>query len=196
VYAVLGEDDSDVDTLKVLIRRLAMEPNLPIKKKGYGSCGEMLNKGAKHLKLFKEEGCTRLIVCYDSDGQDKQERFNEALEKVIRPAGIPPYITGMSLCGMEACCCIVIPVQEIESWILADIQSVSKVFSGWRPAPIRQNPETIESPKEFLEKLSRQGVRPRYSHAAHNKVVAEHINLGLVRNRCESFGALVDFVLN
>lgn len=45
MYGVLGEDKSDVATLKVLIRRLANDEKVSIK--GYDGCGEMLRKGGK-----------------------------------------------------------------------------------------------------------------------------------------------------
>jgi hypothetical protein len=90
--------------------------------------------------------------------------------------------------------CVLIPVQEIEAWILADIQAVTKIFSGWLPDEIH-NPEAIPSPKEHLEALSRQANRrPRYSHAVHNPRVAQHLDLEKVYRKCPSFRPLKDFV--
>ena len=63
MYGILGEDKSDVATLKVLVRRLAHDDSVSIKTKGYGGCGEMLRKGGKQLKLFVRLGCNRLILC-------------------------------------------------------------------------------------------------------------------------------------
>ncbi|MDB5353922.1 MAG: hypothetical protein JWN24_375 [Phycisphaerales bacterium] len=197
MYGVLGEDDSDAETLDVVIRRLIQRPNLSVKRKGYGSCGQLLRRGANQLRLFRDIGCTRFVVCYDSDGNDPKERHGEVLERILKPTQIPPFVSGMSLQGMTSCCCILIPVQEIEAWILADIKAVSKVFTSWEPGPIQQNPETIPSPKEFLERLSELNHRkPIYSHATDNKEIAKHLDFGLVRQRCPSFGPLVDFVLN
>ena len=91
-------------------------------------------------------------------------------------------------------CCILIPVQELEAWILADIECAVNIFPSWRPAPI-QNPEKIESPKEHLEKLSRDSKqRPRYSHAVHNEKMARHLDLEKVQRKCPAFSVLVEFV--
>ncbi len=90
--------------------------------------------------------------------------------------------------------CVIVPVQELEAWILADIQSVSKVFTSWRPQPI-SNPEGINSPKEFLEKLSRAANhKPRYAHAVHNARVAEHLDIDILMTKCPSFLPLANFV--
>jgi hypothetical protein len=197
LYAILGEDESDVETLNVLVRRLALNTGLSVKRKGYDSCGELLRKGAAQLRSYLALGCTRFVVCYDSDGEDPQARYAEVLDKILKPAAIRPYVSGMPLQGIASCCCVLIPIQEIEAWILADIEAVTNVFTSWKPSPIKQNPETIPSPKEYLERLSRQtNKKPIYHHATHNQVVARHLNLELVRSRCPSFGPLVDFVLN
>jgi hypothetical protein len=183
VYGILGEDNSDVATLKVLVRRLANDESLPIKGKGYDGAGEMLCKGAKQLNLFKAlHSCRRFIVCHDADGPDPDPKRVLVNEKIVKPSGITDD------------CCILVPVQELEAWILADIECAVKIFPSWQPAPI-QNPEKIASPKEHLEKLSRDSKqRPRYSHAVHNEKMARHLDLDKVRNKCPAFSTLVQFV--
>ena len=104
------------------------------------------------------------------------------MQQIVRPSGLAQD------------CCIVIPVQELEAWILADIECASKIFTSWRPSPI-ENPEGIPDPKEHLEKLSRDSrQRPRYSHAIHNEKMAEHLDLDKVAQKCPAFRTLVAFV--
>ena len=183
MYGVLGEAPSDAETVKVLIRRLAGDDRLTVRTKGYQGCGELKRKGAKQIDLFAKLNCTRFVVCYDADGPDPTERRAEIDRTVVRPSGQP-----------ASGCCIVIPVQELEAWILADIEAVTKVFRGWRPQPIK-NPETIVRPKEHIERLSTAGAsRPRYSHTMHNAAVARHLDLQRVRRNCPSFMPLVRFV--
>jgi hypothetical protein len=183
VYGIIGEDESDARTLKELVHCLANDRSLKIKTKGFEGCGQMLRRGAGQIKLFAQLGLTRFIVAYDADGHDPRDRYDEVMAKVIRPSGVQ---TGY---------CVLIPVQEIEAWILADIESVSNVFSSWHPDPITQDPEKIENPKEFLEKRSRDSrKRPVYDHSTHNEKVARHLNLEIVRKRCPSFAPLVKFV--
>lgn len=181
LYAILGEHRSDAETLKVLVRRIADDPRLSVKIMGFGGGGELKNKGAKHLKNYARLGCTRFVVCHDADGPDPLATRDQVEARVIRPSGL-------------GSCCVVVPVQEIEAWVLADIAAVTKIFSGWRPEPI-SNPEGIKDPKEFLKRLSDEGVsRPRYSHATHNPRVANHLSLELLEKKCPSFRPFASFV--
>jgi hypothetical protein len=182
VYGILGEDDSDVQTLKVLVKRLAGNESLRVKTKGYGGCGEMLRKGARQLQLFRSLNMTRFIVCYDADGPDPEPKRQLVVRKIAEPS------------GLESGWCVVVPVQELEAWILADIECAVNIFPSWRPSPI-DNPEAIPEPKEFVEKLSRDSrKRPRYSHAIHNEKMALHLDLKKVAAKCPAFKVLRDFV--
>lgn len=182
-YAVLGEDRSDVETLQVLIRRLANNPSLRVKIKGYDGCGGLLRKGARDLDEFSKQGCDRFIVAYDADRDDPHARRELARARVLAPASVAP----------EACC-IVVPVQELEAWLLADVSAVANIWPSWRPDPIA-NPERIEDPKEHLEKLSRDSQRrPRYSHKLNNPELAKHVDLTVLERKCPSFIVLSAFV--
>lgn len=182
MFGVIGEHNSDVATLKVLVRRLAKNDSIQIKTKGYSGCAEMLRKGAQQLSAYCALGCKKLIICYDSDGASVDARIRAVQERIVLPAQLSqPYL-------------VVVPVQELEAWILADIKAVTKVFPSWRPKEII-SPELINSPKEHLEKLSRDSNRiPRYSHATHNERVAQHLNLNTISKKCSSFRDLMKFV--
>jgi hypothetical protein len=182
VYGILGEDESDVQTLKVLVKRLANNPSLTVKTKGYGGCGEMLRKGARQLRLFKGLKLERFVVCHDADGPDPEPKRQLVIQKIVKPS------------GLKNGCCIVVPVQELEAWILADIECAANIFPSWKPSPI-DNPEGIPKPKEYVEKLSRDSrQRPRYSHAVHNERMALHLNLKKVAAKCPAFRELMAFV--
>ena len=184
MYAVIAEDQSDVDTLAILIRRLANNSHISVKGKGYNGCGEMLKKGSLQLKSYKSDAkIKRFIICYDSDGNDANTRRKKLIDAVITPA------------NLQAPICALIPVHEIEAWILADLVAVQKIFTGWQSVKPIPNPESIKHPKEYLENLSRQkNQRPRYSHATHNPVIASYLNLNVLQQKCPSFKPLVDIV--
>lgn len=186
MYGVIGEDPSDVETLKVLIRRLANNERVRVFTKGYAGCGEMLRKGASQLKLFSEKGAVRFIVCYDADRARPEDRELEARRKIWNKAVDA---------GVGGNCCIVVPVQELETWILADLSSVSKVIRSWAPQDVA-SPELINDPKEYLERLSRQHQKPRYIHALHNQKIALYLDLEKVAMKCRSFAPLSEFVKN
>lgn len=182
-YAVLGEDRSDAETLQVLIRGLAGNPRLSIKIKGYDGCGGLLRKGHRDLDEFARQGCDRFVVAYDADRDPPLLRYESARAQILARSSIAADT-----------CCIVVPVQELEAWLLADLPAVVNILPGWHPDPI-SNPERIQDPKEHLEKLSCYSKhRPRYSHALHNPKLAEHIDLAVVERKCPSFAALASFV--
>ncbi|NJO18653.1 MAG: DUF4276 family protein [Thioploca sp.] len=184
MYGVLGEDKSDVEILKVLIRKLAANEKITIKTKGYSGGGEMMKQGKQQLNLFKNLGCCRFIICYDADGEKLEKRYEKVVNQIVTPSDLKK----------EAAIGIVIPVQEIEAWILANIEVVTQIFRNWQPKPV-SNPESIDHPKEYLEKLSRDAKgKPRYSHAIHNARVAQYLNLNKIRQKCPSFKPLVDLV--
>jgi hypothetical protein len=185
MYGVIGEDKSDVATLKVLIKRLAKNESLSVKTKGYSGCAEMLRKGAKQFHAWAGISVTKFIVCYDADKDPPNQRFKVAFDQILDEATASGEY------------CIVIPVQELEAWILADIAAVKNVFTSWSPQTQIVTPENIVDPKEHLEKLSRmQNNRPRYIHAVHNEVLARHLDLKVVAQKCISFTPLRDFVVN
>lgn len=183
MIGVIGEDQSDVDMLTQLIRRLANNQRLEIKTKGYRGCGEMLRKGAAQLKAYNTAyDCRRFVVCYDSDRSAPQERMDQLKREIIDRSGLHSEF------------CALVPTQEIESWILADLHAVTKVITSWVPDKDISNPESINDPKEFLEKLSRRFKKPLYSHAVHNPKIAVHLDLDKVSAKCMSFRPLVDFI--
>jgi hypothetical protein len=184
VYGILGEDDSDVETLKVLVQRIIKDRRLKIITKGFGCCGDMLNKGKRELISMKGLGCKKFIICHDSDENEPVEVRKKVHEMIVKPSGLAgPF-------------CIVVPVREIEAWILADIGSVTNVISSWKPSPIKTSTERIAKPKEHLEKLSRSAKGfTRYDYTIHNPSVAKHLDLEVVRRKCPSFHPLYDFLM-
>jgi len=179
LYGIIGEDQSDVETLCVLIKRIADDSSITIKRKGYDGCGQLLTKGARQLQLFHGLGvCKRFVVCYDSDRASPAKRRQELIDRVIGPSGLQgPF-------------CALVPVQEIEAWILADLAAVTKIIKGWTPTKVIHHPETIADPKELLEKMSREFQKPRYAHAVHNPRIALHLDLEQVLQKCPSFEPL------
>lgn len=181
MFAIIGEDDSDVNTVTVLVRRLKKNMHLPIKKKGYSGCAELLRKGAKQLKAYAEVGAKRFIIVHDADGPHTSEVEQKVRDRIIKP------------CGLSGCMAV-IPVQELEAWILADVPAVAHVFERWQPDPI-ESPELIPSPKEYLERLSKNAKkRPLYVHAIHNEKVAGHLDISILKRKCPSFVKFAKFV--
>ena len=183
MYGVIGEDVSDGAMLRVFIRRLLNHSSLPIQVKGYNGCGEMLRKAARQLRDFAEAGCRRFIVSYDVDRSTPEERREAVRTRIIVPS------------GLSLPCLALTPKEEIEAFVLADIQAARRIVPSWTPDSIA-NPEAISSPKEHLQKLSRDSRRmPRYNYVSDNPKIAEHLNLDFLRMKCKQFRRLAAFVI-
>ncbi|WP_436629224.1 DUF4276 family protein [Herbaspirillum rubrisubalbicans] len=179
MYGIIGEDSSDVEMLVEIVKRLSGDERLSVKRQGFSGSGELFKKGKLTLQTFSRLRCSRFIVVYDSDGDSPDVRKRRIVEEIVNRSGV------------EGEFCALIPTQEIEAWILADIECVSRHFPGWRPTREFRNPENISNPKELLRSLSREGAaKPRYSNATHNPVLARYLDLDLVFSRCPSFHPL------
>lgn len=187
MYVVIAEDDSDVKCLKILIKRLAGDKPLTIEGKGFGSCGNMLNKGARFLSTYSNQAKFRkFIICHDRDKSSYQSVYEKVADRIIKNAGINTKQI-----------CILIPTEEIEAWILADIKAVSMVIPSWQPKFNYPSPEEIKNPKEVLQSLSRLNKpKPLYNHASDNEKIMGHLDLAVVKNKCPSFAKLAAFVEN
>ena len=182
MFAVLGEDRSDAETIVILIKRILRDDRATVRKKGFSGCGELRKKAAGQLRLFREKGASRFVICHDADGSDPGPVRRLLEQEAVVPREFREH------CG------IVIPVQELESWILADPHAVAQVIRQFK-IPSSSSPEFVENPKEELLRLSRRGrTRPLYAPAVHNPKIAEHLDLKIVASKCPSFLPLRDFV--
>jgi hypothetical protein len=183
MFAVLAEDDSDVEVLTALIRLIAGRSNIRVKGKGFGGSGNLLNGAARQTKAWGQEP-SWFIICLDSDGKEP-----EAVRGSIRAA-----LKAGQLDVKRYDHAIVVPVQELEAWMIADEQAIATVIPSLVIAEVR-SPERLANPKEWLKNQSRgKGSRPKYASATFNVRVAPHLNVAKVQAKCPSFRELVDFV--
>jgi hypothetical protein len=183
MYAVLAEDESDVQTLTVLIRRLAESVHIPVRGRGFGGSGDLLKHGARELRLYAERA-SRFVICHDCDEDSHENKTKLLIDRIIKPSGVNGQF------------CALVPIKTIESWLIADLAAVQRVFKGWRGGKDIENPETLEDPKKQLERMTRvDGVKPRYVNAIHNVQLAGQVDLEKVRRRCPSFDPLRSLVI-
>lgn len=180
---VIGEDETDCATIRVLIRRLAGE-RTPVKLRFGGGCAEIFRKASAWMHELARAGCSKVIVVHDLDldprnGELNDERaLRERLQKLPHPA------------SLERLVCI--PVEELEAWFWSDPGVLAKVAR--REVAAVTSPHTIRRPKEKLQMLSRNaGGAARYS-TGDNERLAEVLDLGLCMARCPAFAALAAFV--
>jgi Domain of unknown function (DUF4276) len=181
MFAVLGEDDSDAKSLTVLVRRIKGVANLTVVKKGFRGCGDLRQNACRVIRDFAVRGATRFIVCHDADHADPLE-IRESVRRTLARDG----------CG-RCDCEIVVPVQELEAWIIADENAITKVISSLK-IPNERSPERIDNPKEWLRKRSIKRSKPIYVPSIHNERIAHYIDLTTLERKCPSFRPLKAFV--
>lgn len=134
--AIIAEDNSDVDAIKIFVQRISRVSNISFRKKvGHGG-GKVISKCLAWSNDLYSLGCDLLIVVHDQDSFE----FTE-LQRTIENRLSASCFRNRIIC---------IPTQELEAWFLGDPQSIKSFFKLKRLPKIAGHPESINSPKEFL----------------------------------------------
>ncbi len=181
---IIAEDESDIKTLKVFIRRVT---DLRFKIRGHSTngCGRLMNKCSNIAYYLMSKGVSHLIICQDLDTDDSKKLAYLKMELLQKVSIIPNH---------DNIVCIVIPIQEIEAWFLSDVSVLKKNFSGFKMSKIN-HPENIRSPKEVIQKASRtDNWKPRYVNTIHNEELAKDINIDKIWKKCPAFRPFYQFI--
>lgn len=186
VVGILAEDQTDCDTVGVLIRRLVGErfqAQVKIKSRSGKGCARVRKKAEAWMKDLARDGCASVVLVHDLD-RNPQNMLNdeEALRAQLAQIKVPN--------GVERLICI--PVEELEAWFWSDPEVVKIVGRGSGDA--HSEPRRIAKPKEALMRLSvGANKKPRYN-TSDNADLAQKLNLALCAQRCPAFQQLWDFV--
>jgi hypothetical protein len=113
-----------------------------------------------------------VFLLHDLDTND-EAKLRKSLEKKLPPKDYPNSF-------------IVIPIEEVEAWLLSDAEAIQKVFDLPKLPKRITNCESVVSPKEHLADVVWTIGRKRYVNTIHNKKISEKISL-VNLNRCSSF---------
>jgi uncharacterized protein DUF4276 len=180
LVGIIAEDDSDIGVVDVIIKKIAKRKYSIKSFAGHGS-GRVRNKCNAWAKTLKDSGCQSLILVHDLDA-NRIDRLLAAIRQALDPSPIQPYV-------------IVIPVRELEAWLLADHVAIEKTFRFKKKLKSIPNPEAIQHPKEFLRDLVNQKSNHRiiYANTVHNIRIAQNCSVGNLK-KCASFKPLEAFV--
>jgi hypothetical protein len=180
---VLAEDSSDVDVVKELIQKFKAPNSFCIRYFASDGCGKLRNKCRALAHQLHLKGCSVLLLIHDLDRRNLTQ-LRRDLVAALNPCPIAKHI-------------IVIPIEEIEAWLMSDGNALKRAFSLKKAPNMSGNPEYIISPKEKLELLvwRLSGKTKRYMNTVHNAVIAKHIAVSNLR-RCAAFHEFERFVRN
>jgi Domain of unknown function (DUF4276) len=147
---------------------------------GHG-CGKIIGKASVWGRELFQAGCKSLLVIHDLDDGNRAE-LEARLRKAYRSTPISQFV-------------VVIPVQEIEAWLLSDAKAISKFFNLKTELKQIPNPENVRNPKERLGDLIYQSTsgKKRYVNSLHNEKIIQNVSLDRLRT-CHSFIPLEHFV--
>lgn len=179
---IIAEDNSDVDSLKILIKRISNMERIGFKKFAAKGCGKIKRKCLAWANDLKIKGCTHLILVHDLD-RNELSKLREKLEDLISPCPISSYL-------------ICIPIEEMEAWFLSDPSAISQALKI-NKININNHPQKISSPKEEIGKLVKRASKGEktYINTKHNSLIASLIDLNKILI-CDSYVPLHKFVID
>jgi hypothetical protein len=176
---VIAEEANDVEVLYELTSKLIPENTFSFKQfVGHGS-GKLRRKCGAWAETLLARGCTCLVVIHDLDRADEEE-LRPSLETQVRGIQFARYV-------------ILIPIEEIEAWLLSDPSALQFVFKMRKVPRIPSRPERISSPKEFLSTLVSKNSRAQYLNTVHNRRIASALIIESL-DRCPSFAQYPTFI--
>ena len=170
---VIAEDQSDIDSLYEFARKIGPENSYRFRKFVGHGCGKLRKKCKAWSENLKARGCSYLVVSHDLDERDAQALRTE-LEALVSGIGFERYV-------------VVIPVKELEAWLLCDPDAIRSVFRLRKDPKLPSNPESLVDPKKELGSLVKAAGGAIYVNTVHNRKIAAASSVDLISERCPSF---------
>ena len=178
---VIAEDNSDIEVVNQLAQKIAGKRSFAIRSFVGHGCGKIRGKCQQWASVLRARRCTSIILLHDLDERNLRE-LSEQLREAFRPCPIQNNI-------------IIIPVREIEAWLLSDEIAIRKAMNLKDRVSRVPNPEALTDPKRKLEEIIylRSRKTKRYINTVHNGRIAAAMSLERAR-RCASFRPLEEFL--
>jgi hypothetical protein len=176
---VIAEEQNDIDVLYELTCKLTAENNFSFRKRLGHGCGRLRRKCNTWSRNLVEGGCSHLVVIHDLDTKD-EDALRKELEASVRNIAYTGHL-------------ILIPIYEIEAWLLSDPLALKQTFSMKVVPNIKVHPETIPQPKEYLRDIVWRYCRKRYVNTIHNKKIASVMQIERL-SVCHSFLPYPEFL--
>lgn len=176
---VIAEEHNDVEVLEELTGKIINKNNFSFKRFVGHGCGKFRRKCSLWAQNLLDRGCSHLVILHDLDNNNENQ-----LRKILQE-----QVSSIRFEG----CIVLIPVHEIEAWLLADTEAICTIFNIRKKIKLKTKPELIMRPKEELRDIVWRYGQKRYLHTIHNRKIAQHISIDRL-NACKSFIAYPPFV--
>lgn len=178
---VIAEDKSDVEVVSAILEKYAPKNDFVVKKFVGNGCGRLRNKCRTWTETLLKGGCAHVLIFHDLDRNEEAKLFKALRDKV------PVREFPNSL--------IVIPIEEMEAWLLADEDAISKAFSLKQSLKRVPDPENVQSPKEEIGHIVWSAAKKRYVNTVHNVKIASVASRDNFM-RCSSYAKLDEYLSN
>lgn len=176
---VIAEEYNDIDVLYQLTSKLIPENSFSFSKFVGHGCGKLRRKCKAWARNLIYRGCSHLVVMHDLD-DNNEGKLRQQLEQSAH---------GLAFTGSL----ILIPVHEVEAWLLCDAAALRAVFSMKKQPKLPARPERIQSPKEHLRDLVWRASKKHYVNTIHNSRIASRMLIESLEV-CKSFGPYPRFL--
>lgn len=177
---IIAEEDNDVEVIIAITAKIVPKNSFTTKKFVGHGCGKLRRKCSAWAESLQASGCDLLVVVHDLD-RHLEDDLRTSITKSIKTT----RFRGST---------ILIPVEELEAWLLSDAEALRNQFEMAHTPKIPANPEKIKSPKEYLRDLVWKMTKKRYLNTIHNKKIAERVSLERLK-RCKSFSGYPEFII-
>lgn len=177
---VIAEDNSDIDVIVEILAKYLERNSFTVKHFVGNGCGKLVQKCGSWAETLVKRGCDHIFLFHDLDRNNETE-LRKKLIKKINPLNLE-------------CSLIVIPTEELEAWLLSDMEALKKTFSLKKVPKKISNCESVKSPKEHLATLVWNSDRKQYINTVHNKRITQNMTLENLR-RCSSFFLFDQYVI-
>lgn len=176
---VIAEEVNDVEVLYEFTCKLVEENKFSFKKFVGHGCGKLRKKCTAWAKDLMRRGCSHLVVIHDLD-EFNESSLRTELTNSVHHINFDKYV-------------ILIPIKEIEAWLLTDATALKTVFNMSKLPNLPKSPELLQDPKQSLFEIVYKDVKKRYVNTIHNKNIAAEIRLSNMKN-CRSFQPYTAFM--
>lgn len=173
------EDESDADVLHELTTKILNNNRFTWRQFLARGSAKLKRKCTAAATNLSNSGCTHLVVVHDLDTNDVGDLRRE-LEKCIEGVKVRSSL-------------ILIPIREIEAWLLCDADALRAAFEMKRIPKLPTNPERILDPKKQLERIVKSTSGKQYVNTIHNKRIAAKVRLNKMV-ACPSFEPYLHFI--